>query len=57
VSVSGKASPQKVLRAFGGRTFRAGDRVLFTVSRPGHSTIRVRVMIRSGRRPLLRVLR
>jgi hypothetical protein len=56
VSVPAKASPQKVLRAFGDRTFRARDRVLFTVSRPGRSTIRVLVTIRSGRRPLLRVL-
>jgi hypothetical protein len=57
VSVMATAGPAKVLRAFGERTFRARDHVLFTVSRPRQSTIRVLVTIRSGRRPSLRVLR
>ena len=57
LAFAAKASPAGILRAMRGRRFRAGDRVLFTIAAPGGAAVRIRVTIRAGARPRLRVLR
>lgn len=57
VTARGHRLVHRLLRALGGRRFRTGDVLSFSLTAPGYRPERAEIKIRSGRKPLVRAVR